>query len=54
MCSVIKDKAKAQLTYLSLQLSRYFRITRPEMFCKKGVLQNFAKFAGNQLFAVTF
>ena len=30
-------------------LSKYFRNNRPEVFCKKGVLRNFAKFTGKHL-----
>ena len=32
----------------------HFRSTRPEVFCKKGVLRNFAKFAGKHLYQRLF
>ena len=28
---------------------RKYRVSRPEMFCEKGVLRNFAKFTGKHL-----
>ena len=36
--------------YISLRkLSLFFRYSRPEVFCKKGVLRNFVKFIGKHL-----
>ena len=35
-------------------LSNYFKRSRPELFCKKGVLKNFAKFTGNHLYQSLF
>ena len=32
----------------------YFRSSRPELFCKKGVLRNFAKFIGKSCARVSF
>ena len=34
---------------LFLHIEAVFRISRPEVFCKKGVLKNFAKFTGKHV-----
>ena len=36
------------------ELSLLFRSSRPDMFCKKGVLENFTKFTGKHLCQVSF
>ena len=33
---------------------QYYRSSHPEVFCKKGVLSNFAKFTGKHLFQCFF
>ena len=57
----VNHLAKLALKYLPLRIHRKlarideakhfkkFRSSRPEMFCKKGVLRNFAKFTGRHL-----
>ena len=37
------------LKLFPLKFSAAFRNSRPEVFCKKGVFRNFAKFTGNHL-----
>ena len=37
------------LTYLLIAFVSYNRSSRSEVFCKKGVLRNFAKFVGKHL-----
>ena len=36
------------------KISTMYRSSRPEVFCKKGVLRNFAKFTGKHLFQSLF
>ena len=38
-----------QFNYLFFHISRYAENFRPQVFCKKGVLRNLAKFTGKQL-----
>ena len=42
---------KEKSNFLTLNL---FRNSRPEVFCKKGVIWNFAKFTGKHLYRVSF
>ena len=35
--------------YFSLVMSRKYRSSRPDVFCEKGVVKNFAKFTGKHL-----
>ena len=48
LCSVIKA-FHYHLQFISTAFPKQKRSSRPEMFCKKGVLRNFAKFTGKHL-----
>ena len=40
---------RTRMVAVSVSIQNIYRSSRPEIFCKKGVLRNFAKFTGKQL-----
>ena len=46
---LIKNKKMERLKFMCYQYLLLFRRSRPEVVCKKGVLNNFAKFTGKHL-----
>ena len=48
------DKKLSYITEKTKDDMLYIRSSRAEVLCKKGVLRNFAKFAGKHLFRVSF
>ena len=47
-CELVMQLQRVYMTLL-LVAPENIRSSRPEMFCKKGVLRNIAKFTGKQL-----
>ena len=47
MLIIIKKIIRSNLSKTSAQIN--YRSSRPELFCKKGVLRNFPKFTGKHL-----
>ena len=47
--SYLLKKIYVMLIHLYVSLVSFVRSSRPEVFCKKGVLRNFAKFTGKHL-----
>ena len=46
---MISNEEKEGWHYLKVKNYPHYRSSRPEVFCKRGVLRNFAKFTGKHL-----